>query len=496
MSSKPKIYLSSPHLGTQEFEFVREAFATNWIAPLGPHVDQFEKEFGQILQEGTELTEIGRKEAQKAQKSEGDGLTTEGGGQSSVLHAAALSSGTAALHLALKLVGLQRGEDVFCSSLTFSASANPIVYEGAKPVFIDSERTSWNMDPALLEKALEDRKKKGKLPRAVILVHLYGQCADIDAIAAFCENYGVALIEDAAEALGATYFSRKKAQETQNRPESQVSSGLGSSPVKLDQSAEALGATYFSHKKAQEAQNRTESQVSPGLGSSPGDTKQSVITGGIPSSSRDSRKAIAPGTIGRLGIFSFNGNKIITPSGGGMLVSNDESLIKKARFWATQSRDPAPHYQHSEIGYNYRLSNVLAGIGRGQLQVLADRVNARRANCAYYEKAFADLPGISFMPEAPWNRCTRWLTCILVDPAAFGADREAIRLALETENIEARPVWKPMHLQPVFAACDRFGGEVAEDLFNRGLCLPSGSNLSESDLERVVEVVRRVFARR
>ncbi|MEN9637699.1 MAG: hypothetical protein RL077_6103 [Verrucomicrobiota bacterium] len=330
------------------------------------------------------------------------------------------------------------------------------MYEGAKPVFIDSERASWNMDPALLEKALEDRKKKGKLPRAVILVHLYGQCADIDAIAALCENYGVALIEDAAE---------------------------------------ALGATYFSHKKAQEAQSRTESQVSSGLGSSPVDTKQSVITGGIPGSSRDSRKAIAPGTIGRLGIFSFNGNKIITTFGGGMLVSNDESLIKKARFLATQARDPAPHYQHSEIGYNYRMSNVLAGIGRGQLQVLADRVNARRANCVFYEKAFADLPGISFMPEAPWNRCTRWLTCILVDPAAFGANREAIRLALEAENIEARPVWKPMHLQPVFAGCDRFGGEVAEDLFNRGLCLPSGSNLTEADLARVVAVVRRVFTR-
>ena len=522
--TKSRIHLSSPHLGTQEFEFVREAFATNWIAPLGPHVDAFEREFGQVLQEGTELTEIGRKEAQKAQESEDGRRMTDDGGRraegrgrraddggrtsdvghltsdigrrsSGVLHAAALSSGTAALHLALKLVGLQRGEDVFCSSLTFSASANPIVYEGAKPVFIDSERASWNMDPALLEKALEDRKKKGKLPRAVILVHLYGQCADIDPIAALCENYGVALIEDAAEALGATYFSHKKAQEAQNRTESQVSSGLGSSPVKLDQSAEALGATYFSHKKAQEAQNRTESQVSSGLGSSPVDTKQSIITGGIPSSSRDSRKAIAPGTIGRLGIFSFNGNKIITTSGGGMLVSNDESLIKKARFWATQSRDPAPHYQHSEIGCNYRMSNVLAGIGRGQLRVLADRVNARRANCAYYEKAFADLPGISFMPEAPWNRCTRWLTCILVDPAQFGADREALRLALEAENIEARPVWKPMHLQPVFADCDRFGGEVAEDLFNRGLCLPSGSNLSESDLERVVEVVRRVFPR-
>jgi pyridoxal phosphate-dependent aminotransferase EpsN len=192
-----------------------------------------------------------------------------------------------------------------------------------------------------------------------------------------------------------------------------------------------------------------------------------------------------------MGIYSFNGNKIITTSGGGMLVSNDEALIKKARFLATQARDPAPHYQHSEIGYNYRLSNVLAGIGRGQLRVLADRVNARRRNCAYYQKAFADVPGIEFMPEAPWGRSTRWLTCVLIDPKKFGADREAIRLALEKENIEARPVWKPMHLQPVFASCDRFGGEVAEDLFSRGLCFPSGSNLTENDLGRVVEVVKR-----
>jgi len=196
-----------------------------------------------------------------------------------------------------------------------------------------------------------------------------------------------------------------------------------------------------------------------------------------------------------LGIFSFNGNKIITTSSGGMLVSADATLIEKARFMATQARDPAPHYQHSEVGFNYRMSNVLAGIGRGQLQVLADRVNARRANCAFYEKAFADLPGISFMPEAPWNRCTRWLTCILVDPAKFGTDREAIRLAMAVENIEARPVWKPMHLQPVFAGYDRFGGEVAEDLFERGLCLPSGSNLTEADLERVVAVVRKLVKR-
>jgi pyridoxal phosphate-dependent aminotransferase EpsN len=437
MSSKPKIYLSSPHLGTQEFEFVREAFATNWIAPLGPHVDGFEREFCERLNHPTE--DEGRRADGGGQTADGRRRTADGGGRTAALHAAALSSGTAALHLALKLVGLQRGDEVFCSSLTFSASANPIAYEGGQPVFIDCERASWNMDPVRLAEALEDRHKKGTLPRAVIVVHLYGQCADLDAIMALCERYGVAVIEDAAEALGAIYFS--------------------------------------SEQVSKEETERTANQ------------------GSVSSVSSCARKTLSPGTLGKLGIFSFNGNKIITTSGGGMLVSPDEALIKKARFLATQARDPAPHYQHSEIGYNYRLSNVLAGIGRGQLQVLADRVNARRANCVFYEKAFADLPGISFMPEAPWNRCTRWLTCILVDQAAFGADREAIRLALEAENIEARPVWKPMHLQPVFAACDRFGGEVAEDLFNRGLCLPSGSNLTEADLARVVEVVRRVSTR-
>jgi pyridoxal phosphate-dependent aminotransferase EpsN len=384
-----RVYLSSPHIGRSEFEFVRDAFATNWIAPLGPHVDAFEREFCEHVGCG---------------------------------HAAALSSGTAALHLALKLVGVKPGDEVFCSSLTFSASANPIVYEGAKPVFIDSERVSWNMDPAALERALEHRAKRGRKPRAVVLVHLYGQAADIEPIAALCAKYGVELIEDAAEALGARYYP----------------------------------------------------------GSARGER---------------SKPGYVPGTRGRLGIYSFNGNKIITTSGGGMLVSNDEGLIKKARFLATQARDPAPHYQHSEIGYNYRMSNVLAGIGRGQLQVLSERVDARRSNCAFYERAFADLPGIDFMPEAVWNRCTRWLTCILVDPAKLGVDREVIRLALEAENIEARPVWKPMHLQPVFAACDRFGGAVAEDLFDRGLCLPSGSNLTEADLQRVVEVVRRLAKR-
>ena len=361
-------------MGSDEFELVRETFATNWIAPLGPNVDAFEREFATLVDSP---------------------------------FAAALSSGTAALHLSLRLLGVKPGEEVFCSTLTFSASANPIVYEGGQPVFIDCERTSWNMDPTRLADALADRKRKGRLPCAVVLVHLYGQSADIDAIEKLCLQYGVPLIEDAAEALGATY------------------------------------------------------------------------------------KGIAPGTRGRMGIYSFNGNKIITTSGGGMLVSADAALVDKARFLATQARDPMPHYEHSEIGYNYRLSNVLAAIGRGQLRVLADRVNARRANCAFYKQAFAGLLGLEFMPEAPWGRSTRWLTCILIDSKKFGVDRETVRLTLEADNIEARPVWKPMHLQPVFAGCAAFGGEVAEDLFNRGLCLPSGSNLSPGDLERVANAVRR-----
>lgn len=371
--TKPRIYLSSPHMGGDEFEFVREAFATNWIAPVGPHVDAFEREFAALV--GSP-------------------------------HAVALSSGTAALHLALRMMGAGPGDEVFCSDLTFSASANPIVYEGAKPVFIDCDRATWNMDPARLAEALEDRARQGRRPKAVILVHLYGQSADIDPVLELCERHGVVLIEDAAEALGATY------------------------------------------------------------------------------------KGAAPGTRGRMGIFSFNGNKIITTSGGGMLVAADGALTERARFLATQARDPAPHYQHSQTGYNYRLSNVLAGIGRGQLRVLEDRVRARRANCAFYQAAFADLPGLEFMPEAAYGRATRWLTCIVIDPEKFGCDRETVRIALAAENIEARPVWKPMHEQPVFAGCDHFGGAVASDLFARGLCLPSGSNLHESDLRRVVAAVR------
>ncbi|WP_223637873.1 aminotransferase class I/II-fold pyridoxal phosphate-dependent enzyme [Corallococcus sp. EGB] len=373
MSSR--IYLSSPHMGAFERGYVDDAFLSNWIAPLGPHVDAFQEEFARCV--GSP-------------------------------HALALSSGTAALHLALQLVGVGPGDDVLVSTLTFSASVNPIRYLGASPVFIDSERTSWNMDPALLEEELTTRARQGRLPRAVVVVHLYGQSADLDPIMAACDRYGVPVVEDAAEALGSTY------------------------------------------------------------------------------------KGKAPGTVGRVGIYSFNGNKIITTSGGGMLVSADGELVQHALKLATQARDTAPHYQHSEIGYNYRMSNVLAAIGRGQLHVLEERVSARRANHAFYAEAFRDLPGIAFMPEAPWGRHTRWLTTVTIDPEVFGADREVVRTALERENIEARPVWKPMHLQPVFASFERRRGAVAEDLFRHGLCLPSGSNLTPRELERVVEVVRAV----
>ena len=371
--AEKRIYLSSPHMGELEERFVAEAFATNWVAPLGPHVDAFEREFAGLVGAG---------------------------------HAAALSSGTASLHLALVLSGVGADDEVMVSTLTFSASVNPIRYVGAKPVFIDSERRSWNVDPELLEDSLERRAREGRLPKAVVVVHLYGQCADMEPIMAACGRYGVTVVEDAAEALGSDYRGK------------------------------------------------------------------------------------APGTFGRIGIFSFNGNKIITTSGGGMLVSEDAALVEHARKLATQARDPAPHYEHSEIGYNYRLSNVLAGIGRGQLRVLEERVAARRRNFAHYVEHLGELPGIAFMPEAPWGRHTRWLTTLTVDPSKFGADRETIRVALADRNIEARPVWKPMHCQPVFAAFESVGGAVAEELFERGLCLPSGSNLSETDLDRVVAVIR------
>jgi pyridoxal phosphate-dependent aminotransferase EpsN len=369
-----RVYLSPPHMGPDERGLLLEAFDSNWIAPLGPHVDAFEKEFAARVQ---------------------------------VPHAAALSSGTAALHLALQLLGVGRGDEVLVSSLTFAASANPVIYQGATPVFLDSERETWNLDPALLEEELRAAAKRGKRPKAVIAVDLYGQCAQLDVIERLCAEHGVPLIEDAAEALGATWKGRQA------------------------------------------------------------------------------------GSFGALAAFSFNGNKIITTSGGGMLVSRDAKLVEQARFLATQARDPAPHYQHSHIGQNYRLSNLLAAVGRGQLRVLDERIKARRAHRAFYEQALGALPGLGFMPLSPHGEWNGWLTVITVDPKRFGASREDLRLALEKENIESRPVWKPMHLQPVFAGCRMLGGAVAEEAFEFGLCLPSGSSLTAEDRDRVVELIRR-----
>jgi pyridoxal phosphate-dependent aminotransferase EpsN len=366
-------------MGPAERNLLLDAFDSNWIAPLGPHVDGFERELAALVK---------------------------------VPHAAALSSGTAAIHLALQLLGVQAGDDVVVSSLTFAASANPIAYLGARPVFIDAEPRTWNLDPALVEEELESRRRAGtKMPKAVVSVDLYGQCADYDALTPLCQRYGVPLIEDAAEALGATWNGRPA------------------------------------------------------------------------------------GSFGEMGIFSFNGNKILTTSGGGMLVSHTQTYVDKARFLSTQARDPAPHYQHSHIGYNYRLSNLAAALGRGQLRVLEDRMAARRRNRAQYEHAFADMAGVSFMPISPRGTWNGWLTVLQVDPTAFGATREDIRLALERENIESRPVWKPLHLQPVFAQCPRRGGAVSEKLFELGLCLPSGSSLTDNERSRVIDIVRRVARR-
>jgi pyridoxal phosphate-dependent aminotransferase EpsN len=371
--STRRIYLSPPHLGADEQRLVADAFASNWIAPLGPHVDAFEREFADAV---------------------------------GAPHAAALCSGTAALHLALRRVAVRPGDEVLCSTLTFVASANPVLYEGALPVFLDSEETSWNLDPDLLAAELLAAARRGRPPRAVVVVHLYGQSADLDRILAVCAEHGVPVIEDAAEALGATH------------------------------------------------------------------------------------RAGRPGTLGRFGAFSFNGNKIITTSGGGMLVGADEAEIARVRFQASQARDPAPHYEHSALGFNYRLSNVLAAIGRGQLRVLADRVAARRRVFARYVDALGGEPGLTFMPEAPWGQSSRWLTVVQIDPFEFGATAEAVRVHLEADEIEARPVWKPMHLQPLYRHCRRVGGAVAERLFRDGLCLPSGSALTASEQERVVDRIR------
>jgi len=363
-----------------EETYIREAFASNWIAPLGPHVTAFEKEVAAYA---------------------------------GVKGALAVSSGTAAIHLALRLLGVGQGDIVFCSTLTFIGSVNPILYLGAIPVFIDSEPESWNMSPVALKTAFKWVLKAGKMPKAVVIVDLYGQSADYDPLLDICNHYEVPVLEDAAEAMGSTY------------------------------------------------------------------------------------KGMACGTLGKFGIYSFNGNKIITTSGGGMLLSDDEEAIAKARFWATQARDKALWYQHSEMGYNYRMSNILAGIGRGQLRVLEERVEARRRVFLRYQEMLGDIEGVSFMPEASFGRCNRWLTVMVLDREKVGVSPVELVCRLEEENIEARPVWKPMHLQPLFTGCRYFTHyerkSLADELFASGICLPSGSNLTEAEQERVVEVVRRVL---
>lgn len=373
-----QILLSTPHMGSAEREFVEEAFRTNWIAPLGPNVDGFEQELADLV---------------------------------GVKYGAALSSGTAAIHLGLILMNVKKGDRVFCSTLTFSASANPIVYQGAEPVFIDSDEKSWNMSPEALESAFSAATQEGWMPKAVIVVNLYGQSADMDRLIDICNNYNVPILEDAAESLGARY------------------------------------------------------------------------------------KGKASGSFGKAGVYSFNGNKIITTSGGGMLVSDDKEFIERARFLATQARDPSPHYQHSQIGYNYRMSNILAGVGRGQLKVLNERVEARRSVFSAYKNALSDISAIEWMPEPEWSYSTHWLTACVVDPSVGISSQEFIK-CLAGELIEARPLWKPMHLQPVFSHCRYFSHpqqSVSDRLFENGVCLPSGSNMSESQLARIVSTVKKIL---
>jgi len=374
---KTKIYLSSPHMGGNEIKYVQEAFDTNWIAPLGPNVDNFEKDLASYLK----INEV-----------------------------AALSAGTAALHLALILAGVKNDDEVIVSSFTFSASVNPIVYQCAKPIFVDSEEKTWNMSPELLEEAIKSRMDKGKKPKAIIVVHLYGMPAQVDKIMGISKKYEIPVIEDAAEALGSKF------------------------------------------------------------------------------------KGTNLGTFGKFGILSFNGNKIITTSGGGALVSDDVEAIKKARFLATQARDNAPHYQHSQIGYNYRMSNIVAGIGRGQMEVLEQRISKRREINLYYRNLLEKIEGVSFLTEPNSDYFSNfWLTTILIDKNKLGFDREDLRLAFERENIECRPLWKPMHLQPVFENYPAYVNGVSEKLFDSGLCLPSGTNMTDTDFERIEKVLSRVF---
>jgi pyridoxal phosphate-dependent aminotransferase EpsN len=370
-----RIYLSPPHLGRHELNYLHKAVEDNWVAPVGPNLTGFEADL-------CAFTGVG--------------------------HAVALTSGTAAIHLGLRLLGVGPGDEVLCSSFTFVATANPIIYCGATPVFVDSEADTWNMCPARLREALTDRLRLGKKPKALLLVHLYGIPAQLGELLAIAQEFEVPVLEDAAEALGARY---------QGRP-------LGS--------------------------------------------------------------------FGDVSVISFNGNKILTTSGGGALLTNRADYAAKALFWATQARDPAPHYQHSELGYNYRLSNLLAGIGRGQMELLEDRVKRRREIFGWYRENLAGLPGLAVAPatELPGSRANRWLTTVLLNPAETRATPETLRQHLETRNIESRPLWKPLHQQPLFAGVPMYGGAVSNDLFARGLCLPSGTALTDDDLKRVAKALR------
>ncbi len=373
--SHSRIHLSPPHLSGAEQQYLADAVASNWIAPIGPYLTAFERRMTEVV---------------------------------GVAHAVAVNSGTSALHLALRQLELRPGDEVLCSTLTFCASANPIRYEGASPVFIDSEPATGNIDPNLLEDELRDCAARGRLPRAVVVVDLFGQSVDMDAILDAADRYAVPVIEDAAEALGSTY------------------------------------------------------------------------------------KGNHVGSRAWASFFSFNGNKILTTSGGGVLCSNDAAVVERGRHLATQAREPAPHYQHSEIGFNYRMSNLLAAVGVAQLDVLYERVEARRRIRDYYRQQLQEMPGVSMISEMPFGRANCWLSAVLIEPDMFGADREALRLALAAENIESRPIWKPLHLQPVFRECRHRGGAVAEQMFHDGLCLPSGSAMREADLARVVRCLEQV----
>ena len=374
-STVSRILLSPPHMGADERRLLLEAFDSNWIAPLGPHVDAFEREVAAKVGVG---------------------------------HGAAMSSGTAALHLALHMLGVSAGDDVLVSTFTFVATGNAVAYLGARPVFIDSDPQTWNIDVGLLTEELEGRARRGRLPKGVVVVDLYGQCADYDPLLDVCARFEVPVVEDAAEALGATY------------------------------------------------------------------------------------RGASAGSFGLLGVLSFNGNKIITTSGGGMIVTRDETLARRARFLSTQARDPGRAHEHSEMGFNYRLSNLLAAVGRGQIRNLDQRVGRRRYNNDFYRQALGDLPGIDFMPNADYGEPTCWFTCLTVNPESFGASSDDVMSHLEHHDIESRPPWKPLHTQPVFKGCEYRGSTVAETCFARGVCLPSGSNLSDTDLQRVVEGVRSV----